>query len=60
VFDDGRLKTDLEGARREMALMVAVLEGSKRIPRDGDPLRRSFQDICDRYYKVCFGSKPEG
>jgi len=32
--------------------MTEVIKGAERIPSDGDPLRRAFQDICDRLNKV--------
>jgi len=35
-----------------MALMTEVIKGAERIPSDGDPLQRAFQDICDRLHKV--------
>jgi len=50
VFDEGHYKTDIDGTRKETELMISVMEGLVRISGDEeDPIRVSFQDICDRF-----------
>lgn len=50
-FDEGHLRNDLAAARREINMMLAVMDGLLRVQEE-DAVRFVFQTVCDRVGKV--------
>ncbi|KAK3354057.1 isoprenoid synthase domain-containing protein [Lasiosphaeria hispida] len=49
-FDEGHLRNDLAAARREINMMLAVMDGLLRVQEE-DAVRFVFQTVCDRVGK---------